>query len=88
MTRIVLQNTDSWFDDDVDEAVRERTSKDGHGELVPVRVSHLFSILYILIFRIEEYVDNVMLHELSVCFVQYLIFLYILLIRMLKFSSE
>eukprot|EP01032_Pedospumella_encystans_P007960 gene7960-9490_t len=37
MTRIILQNTDVWFDDEVDEAVRERTSKDGHGELLPVR---------------------------------------------------
>jgi len=39
--RIVLQNTEGWFDDEVDEAVRERTSKDGHGEQLPERVSAL-----------------------------------------------
>lgn len=38
MMRIVLQKVSTWFDDDVDPEVRERTSKDGHGELLPVKV--------------------------------------------------
>jgi hypothetical protein len=37
--RPVLQDCKVWFDDDVDPEVRERTLKDGHGELLPERVS-------------------------------------------------
>jgi hypothetical protein len=36
--RVVLQDCKSWFDDDVDPELRERTLKDGHGELLPERV--------------------------------------------------
>lgn len=72
MTRIMLQNTDVWFDDDVDEAVREKTSKDGHGELLPVRVTKftfLSSALYIPSFNnvsrcSAEILSRILLHML------------------------
>jgi hypothetical protein len=37
--RPILQACRVWFDDDVDPEVRERTMKDGYGELLPERVS-------------------------------------------------
>lgn len=47
LTRLVLQKINKWFDDEVDPEVRERTAKDGHGELLPVKVSNCYTGSYL-----------------------------------------
>lgn len=50
LTRLVLQKIHKWFDDEVDPEVRERTAADGHGELLPVKVTFTNNISLSVIF--------------------------------------